>query len=172
MEIKGTYTYEYPRPAVVIDCVVFGWTGHGLDILLIERAHDPWKGDWATPGGFVEIDETCETAAARELEEEAGLTNIDLIQFHTFSEVNRDPRGRVISVAYLALVDEMDVDLFAGSDAASANWFPVTHLPRLAADHDQIIQKAWETLQLYILHSPQKLGKLGEVVQKYFAESY
>jgi len=167
MEIKGAYTYDYPRPALVVDCVVFGWNGYDLDLLLIERAHEPWKGKWATPGGFVEIDETCETAAGRELEEETGLSNIPLIQFHTFSKVDRDPRGRVVSVSYLALVNQLEVELAPGSDASNANWFPISHLPHLAADHDQIISKAWETLQMLLQYSPEKLGNQADAVKNY-----
>ena len=118
-------------------------------ILLIERAQDPFQGRYALPGGFVEIDESLEDAAQRELSEETGLEGIQLIQIHTFSDPNRDPRGRVISTAFGGLMDESDLQLpSAGSDAADSKWFPLNELPDLAFDHLKIIQVAIQKMNL------------------------
>jgi len=145
--MPGEYTYNYPRPMVTTDAVVFRVCGVCLEILLIERKHDPFAGTWALPGGFVDMDETADAAALRELEEETGLAGIALEQFRTFSAVDRDPRGRTISVAYLALIGAAHPDLSAASDAAKAEWFPVDDLPELAFDHGEILQTAREHLQ-------------------------
>ena len=102
------YHYKYPHPAVTTDCVIFGYDGKQLKILLIERGNEPDKGKWAFPGGFLNIDEQAETGALRELQEETGMTNADIRQFHTFSDPNRDPRERVISIEYYALVKIKD----------------------------------------------------------------
>src|SRR5579862_3912481 len=122
-------TYEYPRPALTVDCVVFGFDEGDLKVLLIQRGLAPFKGKWALPGGFVEMSETTETAARRELREETGLTDIFLEQLYTFSAVNRDPRERVVSVAYFALVALVQHTLSASSDASTAAWFSVSELP-------------------------------------------
>src|SRR5215471_21407433 len=98
------FTYEYPRAALTVDCVVFGFDEGDLKVLLIERGLEPFKGRWALPGGFVRLEETLDEAARRELEEEAGLDNVFLEQLYTFGAANRDPRERVVSVAYYALV--------------------------------------------------------------------
>jgi 8-oxo-dGTP diphosphatase len=136
-----SYTYDYPHPAVTVDIVVIRNGGGEPQVLLIRRAQEPFKGKWALPGGFVDIDEDLERAARRELEEETGLKGIPLKQLHTFGAVDRDPRERVISVAYLALVSEA-VEARAGSDAAAADWFPLAALPALAFDHGEILDLA------------------------------
>ena len=136
------YTYKYPHPALTADCVVFGFDGKDLKILLIERGNEPCKGCWAFPGGFMNIDETIEQCARRELEEETGLKLAKIEQFHTFSEVNRDPRERVVTVAFFALVKQAEVK--GGDDAARAQWFPI---PRLAFDHGKILNIALQTLR-------------------------
>ena len=118
---KQRYTYDYPHPAVTTDCVVFGFDGHEMKILLVERGIEPYKGMWALPGGFIRMDETAEQCAQRELQEETGLNLSLLKQFMTFSEVNRDPRERVISIAFYALARKSDVK--GGDDAAQARWF-------------------------------------------------
>lgn len=154
MTEKGQYTYEYPRPALTTDCVIFGYDGIELKVLLIERAHDPHKGKWALPGGFVDMDETTETCARRELEEETGLSNIYVEQLYTFSDVNRDPRGRVISVAYYALVRIAPNDVKGGDDASQACWFSMKDIPSLAFDHDHILRMAFQRLKGKIRYQP------------------
>ena len=117
------FQYKYPHPAVTADCVVFGFDGKQLHVLLIERGLEPYKGSWALPGGFMKIDETVEQCALRELKEETGVEDIYLEQFHGFSAVGRDPRERVVTVAFLALVRKSDFRLIAGDDAAGDSWF-------------------------------------------------
>lgn len=142
---EGKYCYKYPHPAVTTDCVVFGFDGQRLNVLLIERGGEPYKGYWAFPGGFMNIDETAEQGAARELNEETGLRLDNLRQFGTFTEVNRDPRERVITIAFYALTEKSDVR--GGDDAAKAQWFPLDEMPPLAFDHDHILRKAIERLK-------------------------
>ena len=134
------YTYKYPRPAVTADCVVM--TKEAVpQVLLIERGFAPFKGYWALPGGFMNMDETTEQCAIRELKEETGLMVNDLHQIGAYSKVNRDPRGRTITVAYLVLVDH-PVTVTGQDDAAKAMWFPVDELPPLAFDHEDIMRDA------------------------------
>lgn len=159
METK-TYTYKYPHPAVTTDCVVFGFDGHQLNILLIERGADPFKGCWAFPGGFMNIDETAEHGAMRELSEETGLKLKHLKQFGTFTAVNRDPRERVITIAFYALAKKSDVH--GGDDAAKAQWFPINEVPPLAFDHDYILRKATEQLKKDIHFEPIGFDLLDE----------
>ena len=139
------YTYKYPHPAVTADCVVFGFDGRELKILLIERGNDPYKGCWAFPGGFMNIDETAEQCAKRELKEETGLDIANIEQLYTFTEVNRDPRERVITVAYYGFVKLAEVK--GSDDAARAQWFALNDIPRLAFDHDKILSMAIQTLR-------------------------
>ena len=146
------YSYKYPRPSVTTDCVIFGFDGIKLRVLLIERGFEPYKGRWAFPGGFVNMDESCEEGALRELKEETGLTGAYIEQFHTFSDPNRDPRDRVITVAYYALVRIQDVK--AGDDAAKAEWFALDKVPQLAFDHDRILQTALKRLREQIYFEP------------------
>ena len=127
------YRYKYPHPAVTTDCVIFGFDGVRINVLLIQRGVEPYKDAWAFPGGFLKMDETAEEGARRELEEETGLKNVDVEQFYTFSTVDRDPRERVITIAHYALVRMADVR--GGDDAANARWFPYNEIPRLAFDH-------------------------------------
>ncbi len=150
------YTYEYPRPALTVDCVIFGLDPqYKLTVLLIERAKDPFKAFWALPGGFVEMDESLEEAARRELQEETGLTNIFLEQLYTFGKPDRDPRGRVISVAYFALINpEQYPTPVADSDASNVQWHPVNELPSLAFDHQKIFETALTRLRNKIRYQP------------------
>ncbi len=141
------YTYEYPRPALTVDCVVFGVDDEDLKVLLIQRDRDPFAGRWALPGGFVDIDETLDAAARRELEEETGLRIRDLEQLYTFGAVDRDPRGRTVTVAYFGLVRLSDHLVQAASDARAAGWWPVRQPPRLAFDHAQILRRAHQRLR-------------------------
>ena len=152
------YTYEYPRPALTVDCVVFGLGDEGLKVLLIQRKGEPFKGKWAIPGGFVDLDEGLEDAARRELEEETGIGDVPLEQFHTFGEVDRDPRGRTVSVAYCALVNLEEHRPRASSDAADAAWFAITETPELAFDHDLVLDMACQALRRKVRHESVGLG--------------
>ncbi len=149
------HTYEYPRPSVTVDIVVFGYDGgRQLKLLLIERGSDPHKGSWALPGGFVDMDENLETAALRELEEETGVKDLYVEQLYTFGAPGRDPRGRVISVAYFSLVNLQAHPAVAASDATRAEWFPIDDLPDLAFDHSDIIDIASERLANKVRYQP------------------
>ena len=134
------YTYKYPRPAVTADCIVITKEAEAK-VLLIERGDEPFKGCWAFPGGFMNMDETTEQCAIRELEEETELKVSEVHQIGAYSKVDRDPRGRTVTVAYLAIVDE-PLAVNGQDDAAKAQWFPLSALPELAFDHDEIIQDA------------------------------
>ena len=147
-----SYTYQYPHPAVATDCVVFGFNGKELEILLIERGIEPFKGAWAFPGGFMGMEETAEETAQRELREETGLTVHTLKQLGAFTSVHRDPRERVVSIAFYALVQPSDVT--GGDDAKQARWFPVDDAPPLAFDHDYILRKALQQLRKDIHFEP------------------
>lgn len=149
-----TYEYEYPRPAVTVDCVVFGVGRAALELLLVERGEEPYAGSWALPGGFVQMDEDLEEAARRELAEETGLERVFLEQLYTFGAPGRDPRGRVISVAHFALVRPDAYELVARTDAKSAQWFPRSKLPPLAFDHDEIIDCATRRLRAKLTYQP------------------
>ena len=139
------YTYKYPRPAVTADCVVM--TREAVpQVLLIERGNDPFKGCWAFPGGFMNMDESTEQCAIRELEEETGLQVTDIHQVGAYSKVDRDPRGRTITIAYLAIIDAPK-EVSGQDDAAKAKWFPIDALPPLAFDHDEIMDDAFELYQ-------------------------
>ena len=158
---RGTYTYRYPHPAVTADCVIFGFDGVTIKILLIQRGIEPYKGKWAFPGGFMNMDETAEECAKRELEEETGLKDAAVEQFYTFSDVNRDPRERVITIAHYALVRLSDVK--GGDDAASARWFAMDEVPSLAFDHDRIMRMAVNRLKERICFEPIGFELLPEV---------
>ncbi len=148
------YSYEYPRPALTVDCVVFGLDNEDLKVLLIQRDIPPFEGRWALPGGFVRIDETLEEAAKRELAEETGIHDVFLEQLYTFGDVNRDPRERVVTVAYYALVNLQEHLVQATTDARSAAWFALDDTPPLAFDHDRILQTAHERLKGKVRYQP------------------
>src|SRR5687768_5039594 len=149
------YTYEYPRPSVTVDCILFGLDDGELKVLLIQRAAEPFKGLWAFPGGFLDMeDPTIEFAAKRELEEETGLKNVFMEQLYTFGDIGRDPRGRTVSVAYYALIKLSDYLLQAGSDADNAQWFNISEVPPLAFDHAKILQTALERLKGKVRYQP------------------
>lgn len=158
---EARYCYRYPRPSVTADCVLFGFDGVKLNVLLVQRRNDPFKGCWAFPGGFMEMDESIEACASRELREETGLVGVSLKQFHVFSEPGRDPRGRVVTVAFYALVRVMDVS--GGDDAADACWFPLGELPQLAFDHELVLQEALRELRERLYFEPVGLGVLPDV---------
>ncbi len=149
------YTYKYPRPSVTVDCIIFGFdASSALKVLLVERANDPFKDKWALPGGFVDMKETLEQAALRELEEETGLKNIFIEQLYTFGDLDRDPRGRVISIAYFALVNLSAHNIKASSDAKNAEWFELDNIPSLAFDHHTILKIAIHRLRAKVRYQP------------------
>lgn len=156
------YQYEYPHAALTTDSVVFGFDGKKLHILLIKRGNEPHKGSWALPGGFMRMDETVEECALRELREETGVNNIYMEQFRVFSAVSRDPRERVVTVAFFALVRKSDYELIAGDDAVDAQWFAVDELPKLAFDHEEIIEQTRLHLQDVIKSRPIAFRLLDE----------
>ena len=148
------FTYEYPRPALTVDCVVFGFDGADLQILLIRRGLEPFHGSWALPGGFVDMEENLDAAARRELMEETHLKNVFLEQLFTFGTPDRDPRGRVVSVAYYALVRPDQHPATGDSDASEAAWHPVEKLPPLAFDHADILRTALDRLRGKVRYQP------------------
>jgi len=133
-----SYCYNHPRPCVTVDAVVFRQREGQWEVLLIQRNNFPFEGEWAFPGGFIEMHETLEEAVVRELEEETSLTGVKLEQLRAFSAIDRDPRHRTIGVAFYGFVEEENSAVKGGDDAAQARWFPVTELPRLAFDHSDI----------------------------------
>ena len=135
------YTYNYPHPTVTADCLVFARTDEGMKLLLIQRKNEPCKGKWAFPGGFMDIDETTIEAARRELKEETGLVVSELHRVGIFDAVDRDPRERIITVAYYTILDK-PAEVSGLDDAAQAKWFSLTELPDLAFDHKEILQEA------------------------------
>ncbi len=139
-----TYTYKYPRPAVTADCVVITKEVEPK-VLLIKRRNPPFKGSWAFPGGFMDMDETAEQCAIRELEEETCLKIEDIVQIGAYSKVDRDPRGRTVTVAYLLRIDS-PVAVIGQDDAAKAEWFPLSTLPPLAFDHEEIMRDAMKII--------------------------
>lgn len=164
-EFLKTYNAdEYQHPSVTVDMLIFTADITGaLEILLIKRKHPPYQDHWAIPGGFVNIDESLEDAAARELQEETNLTNVHMEQLYTFGAVNRDPRTRVISVSYLALVPKGTLHAKAGDDAAEAEWYKVNLVDgklvfdkdiELAFDHEEIIKTAIERMRGKISYTP------------------
>ena len=143
MATKGKYIYDWPRPMVTVDAVVFSFADGKAKLLLIERKHEPYAGQWAIPGGFIEMDEELKDAVARELEEETGLKGIALEQMHTFGTVGRDPRGRQITVVFMGIAGDKQINVRGGDDAAEARWFDIAHLPsNLAFDHEKVIRLA------------------------------
>ena len=148
------FEYKYARPALTVDCVVFGLDAESLKVLLIQRKLEPFAGRWALPGGFVEIDESLEEAARRELEEETGLEQVYLEQLYTFGAVDRDPRERVVSVAYYALVTLSGHRIQADSDASAAAWFATHDIPQLAFDHLHVFSTAEQRLRSKVRYQP------------------
>ncbi len=155
------FCYRHPHPAVAVDCVIFGYDGNNIKVLLVQRSNYPYKTSWAFPGGFMNMNETAEEAAKRELEEETGLRNVSVRQFYTFTDIERDPRERVISIAHYALTKITEVK--AGDDAKDAKWFSLNEIPNLAFDHDIVLNKALNTLKERICFEPIVFELLPEV---------
>lgn len=173
------YNYRYPHPAVTTDIVIFTIHDERLELLLIRRASEPYRDCWALPGGFVDIDEDLDACALRELEEETGVTGVYLEQLYTFGAPNRDPRERVISVAYYALVPPDRVSIRAASDARDVAWFQLDQLPRLGFDHEQIVDMAharlasklqYSTIALQFMPEHFTLGELQKVYETILGE--
>jgi len=138
-----SYTYEYPRPAVTVDAVMLRENGKNVEVLLVERKNEPFKKEWAFPGGFVDNNETLEDAVARELEEETSLKGVELMQFRAYSAPDRDPRGRTISIIYIGVLND-EKDIKAGDDAANVKWHSINQLQKLAFDHNEILNDVLE----------------------------
>jgi 8-oxo-dGTP diphosphatase len=168
-----SFTYKHPHPAVTVDGVVFGFDETDLKLLLIQRELEPFKGKWALPGGFVRMEEDLEEAVRRELADETGITRLYLEQLYSFGDPKRDPRERVISIAYYALVKLADHKLRAASDAVDVAWFPVAELPKLAFDHEKIVEVALKRLKAKVRYEPigfellPEKFTLGELQQLY-----
>ena len=147
MAKKGKYVYDWPRPMVTVDAVVFTRTGDKTKVLLINRGKEPFKGEWALPGGFIDMHEELEDAVVRELAEETGLVGVRLEQMHTFGAVGRDPRGRQITIVFMGIATKGQDKIKAGDDAAQAQWFDIEKLPsNMAFDHNEVVRFAIEKL--------------------------
>ncbi len=145
MAEKGKYVYDWPRPMVTVDAAVFTFSDDKAKVLLINRGNEPFKGKWALPGGFVDMDEELEDAIVRELTEETGLTSVRLEQMRTFGTVGRDPRGRMITIVFMGIATEGQDKIKAGDDATQAQWFDIEELPKdLAFDHNEVVRFAIE----------------------------
>lgn len=154
MEDTNNYTYKYWRPAVTVDNVAFSFDGNSLNVLLVRRGGEPFKDFWAFPGGFLDEDETLEEAARRELKEETGITPKHFYEIGSFSDLNRDPRGRTISIAFASIVSPNSTATKAGDDAKDARWFPINEMPQLAFDHEKIFRLALWKLRLGFMNYP------------------
>lgn len=173
----GRYCYEYPRPSVTVDIILFSFRANDLKVLLIQRKHAPFQGRWALPGGFVDMDEDLHQAARRELAEETNITDIYLEQLYTFGQPDRDPRTRVITVSYFALLSADQAERLAirgQSDADDARWWSIYQLPELAFDHDRILHYAlqrlrwkleWTALGFLLLPAEFTLSELQKVYE-------
>lgn len=171
------FCYEFPRPAVTVDIILFSFHDNDLKVLLIQRKHEPFKGAWALPGGFVEMDEDLDDAALRELAEETNVADVYLEQLYTFGEPDRDPRTRVITVAYFALLSADQAartQIQSHSDANDARWWSMYQLPELAFDHERILQYAlqrlrwkleWTALGFLLLPAEFTLSELQKVYE-------
>lgn len=153
---------EYPKPSVTVDTIIFTIIDDSLKVLLIKRGIEPFLDQWAIPGGFIKLDEDLESAAKRELEEETGVKEVYLEQLYTFGDVNRDPRGRVITVSYLALIKPENINLKASTDASEVSWFSIDDLPTLAFDHSKILSYATKRLRWKFEYTPIAFSLLPE----------
>jgi 8-oxo-dGTP diphosphatase len=162
MNQNTKYYYEYERPALATDCVIFGFDGGELKLLLLEREREPFKNKWALPGGFVFMNETTGACAKRILLEKAGIKNMFMEQLYTFSDLERDPRERVVSVTYFALVNKHQYEISAGRDTTKAEWFEISKLPKLAFDHSKILNLAIQRLKGKVSYQPIGFELLNE----------
>lgn len=179
-ETAETYdASKYERPSVTVDVVIFTLKESRLHVLLVQRKHWPYENHWAIPGGFVNMDESLETAARRELEEETGVRNVYLEQLYTFGDPGRDPRTRVISVAYFALVRSEAQKLTVSDESNDVCWFPIDALPELAFDHPKILRFAldrlrskveYTTLAFQLLPTEFTLPKLKRIYEEILGE--
>ncbi|OIN60048.1 NUDIX hydrolase [Arsenicibacter rosenii] len=144
----------YPQPSVTVDCVIFGYDGKQLSVLLLNRKEEPYAGMWTIPGGFLYLDETLEASADRILTTKTGIASLFLEQLFTFGKPDRDPRGRVLSVAYYALINPERFELSAGNMANDVNWFPIGQLPELGFDHNDVLKTAIQRLQAKATYQP------------------
>lgn len=169
-----TFCYAHPHPAVTTDVVLFTIRSQRLKILLIKRAGEPFAGSWALPGGFLEIDEDLDACAQRELREETGIGDVYVEQLYTFGRPDRDPRERVISVVYYALVPAQRLNPKPGSDAMETGWFALDALPSLGFDHQEVIAMAhrrlvakldYSTIAFQFLPATFTLGELQQVYE-------
>ncbi len=179
---KGTYVYDYPRPAVTVDIILFTFYAGDLKVLLIQRKGEPFQSKWALPGGFVGMDEDLSVAARRELAEETSVTDVYLEQLYTFGQPDRDPRGRVITVAYFALLSAdqtAGLQLQSNSDADDVRWWSMYALPELAFDHARILDYAmqrlrwkleWTALGFLLLPAEFTLSELQKVYERVLDE--
>ncbi len=145
---------RYPKPSVTVDCVIFGYKDNQISLLLLQRAEAPFEGSWTLPGGFLNLEETCEQAAQRVLQTKTGISEVYLEQLFTFDSPTRDPRGRVLSVAYFALVNAAQYELMAGKAALDLRWWPWEQLPNLGFDHAEIIKSAIDRLRSKVQWQP------------------
>jgi 8-oxo-dGTP diphosphatase len=158
---KQQFCYDYPRAMVTTDILVFGWDSRELQIMLIRRKQDPFGGSWALPGGFIEMSETLEKSARRELAEETGLSRVPLLRFDVFGDPGRDPRGRTVTIAYIAFLrPELLRKAKAGDDAAEVGWYSVRRVPKLAFDHDRMLRQALARLKELAVREPVWLSLL------------
>ena len=165
--MSGPYTYKYPRPMVTVDLVVFSFDGKGMRSLFIRRKHDPFAGHWAIPGGYVEMDESIEAAAVRELKEETGLDSPAIVeQIGAYGDPGRDPRGRTISIAHVGIVRGPSPSVKGGDDAENASWLEPSEVQGLAFDHDQILARAREWLKTAVTRDDVVLGLLPKTFLK------
>ncbi len=153
---------KYQKPSVTVDMVIFTIFNKELSVLLVKRSLNPFKGKWALPGGFVRIDESLNDAAIRELKEETGIADVYLEQLYSFGEVSRDPRGRVITISYMALVNSENINLSASTDASDAQWFSVSKIPALAFDHKEILDYALQRLKWKFEYTTVAFSMLGK----------
>jgi len=156
MNKKGKYTYDWPRPMISCDAVVFAFSGGKAKVLLIKRGHYPFEGQWAIPGGFIGMEEELHDTAVRELAEETGLTGVKLQQLAAFGTVGRDPRGRMITVVFWGIAEQAS-KVKGADDAAQAKWFDIDKLPKpLAFDHEEVLEitiKKLKKEKIYLRHT-------------------